>query len=225
VKAIAALADAGYLKLDRVLPTETCTTVLAKLADANRGGVGSRCLLAQDWCQALVECLRVQPALAGLLPGTHRAVQCSYFEKSLSRNWLVPVHQDLSLPVAARVDDPTLRGWSEKEGELFVQAPRPVLEQLLALRLHLDPCAADDGPLQVVPGTHRDGLLSPEQAVQLRQLGPVETCLMQAGDALLLRPLLLHASSKSSGSGRRRVLHFLFGPAELPAGLRWRRAF
>ena len=41
------------------------------------------------------------------------------------------------------------------------------------------------------------------------------------GDALLMRPLVLHASSKSSGSSLRRVLHFVFGPEVLPYGLAW----
>jgi hypothetical protein len=38
---------------------------------------------------------------------------------------------------------------------------------------------------------------------------------------MLMRPLLLHASSRASGASRRRVLHFVFGPRELPFGLAW----
>ena len=38
---------------------------------------------------------------------------------------------------------------------------------------------------------------------------------------MLMRPLLLHASSKTAGTSRRRVLHFLFGPRELAFGLVW----
>jgi hypothetical protein len=41
------------------------------------------------------------------------------------------------------------------------------------------------------------------------------------GGAMVMKPLLLHASSKASISGMRRVLHFVFGAAELPGGLRW----
>lgn len=39
-----------------------------------------------------------------------------------------------------------------------------------------------------------------------------------------MRPLLLHASSKATGRSRRRVLHFVYGPAQLPSGLRWHEA-
>jgi hypothetical protein len=44
------------------------------------------------------------------------------------------------------------------------------------------------------------------------------------GAVLLMRPLLLHASSKASGSGLRRVLHLLFAPRALPHDLRWHHA-
>ena len=104
----------------------------------------------------------------GLIPAGHVAVQCTYFEKSASRNWLVPIHQDLSIPVARRVDAPGLRGWSQKEGALFVQAPVELLAQLVAVRVHLDACGADDGPLRVLPGSHRLGLVAPEAAVLAR---------------------------------------------------------
>jgi hypothetical protein len=40
-----------------------------------------------------------------------------------------------------------------------------------------------------------------------------------------MRPLVLHASSKSITNAQRRVLHYVFGPTELPWGLRWRNAF
>jgi ectoine hydroxylase-related dioxygenase (phytanoyl-CoA dioxygenase family) len=187
-------------------------------------GGGTRCLLPLAWCAALACRLRLHPALSGLIPAGHVAVQCTYFEKSASRNWLVPIHQDLSIPVACRVDAPGLRGWSEKEGALFVQAPAELLAQLVAVRVHLDACGADDGPLRVLPGSHRLGLVAPEAAVLARNAAAEVTCEAAPGDALVMRPLLLHASSKASGQSRRRVLHFVFGPPLLTHGLAWRQA-
>jgi hypothetical protein len=101
---------------------------------------GTRCLLSQSWCGSLAQRLRKHSFLSRLVPAEFVAVQCAYFEKSASCNGLVPFHQDLSIPVAERVCDPALRGWSEKEGALFVQAPVGILEQLVALRVHLDFC-------------------------------------------------------------------------------------
>lgn len=151
-------------------------------------------------------------------------MQCTYFEKSRLQNWLVPVHQDISIPVSKQIEHPSLHGWSEKEGVVFVHGPVPVLQQLVALRLHLDPCREEDGPLKVVCGTHQHGVINAEAAVRLKQAQGETLCTAEAGDVLLLRPLLLHASSKSTGTGLRRVLHFVFGPPELPFGLQWNDA-
>jgi ectoine hydroxylase-related dioxygenase (phytanoyl-CoA dioxygenase family) len=158
------------------------------------------------------------------MPTGSVAVQCTFFEKSAAINWLVPVHQDLGIPVAERVDHPALRAWSEKEGSLFVQPPADFLAQLIAVRLHLDPCTAQDGPLRVIPGTHRCGRIADEEAIALRSRGLEVTLCAAKGDALAMRPLLLHASSKATGTSRRRVLHFLFAPADPPHGLRWQHA-
>lgn len=131
------------------------------------------------------------------------------------------MHQDLSIPVADRVDARELRGWSDKDGSLFVQPPVSLLQTLLAVRLHLDPCQADDGPLRVVPASHTQGVLATDSAKALRDAAGDMACHADTGTALVMRPLLLHASSKTRGTSRRRVLHFVFGPAQLPWGLRW----
>lgn len=185
---------------------------------------GTRCLLTTARCAALAGRLREHPEIALLVPKGHVAVQCTYFEKSSERNWLVPLHQDLCIPVAERIDGAGLTGWSEKEGTVFVQPPVAVLEQLVAVRLHLDPCTASDGPLRVVPGSHTRGVLAPDAAAILRDAQGETLCEAEVGTALVMRPLLLHASSKSQGAGRRRVLHFLFGAPSLPHGLRWQTA-
>jgi ectoine hydroxylase-related dioxygenase (phytanoyl-CoA dioxygenase family) len=177
-------------------------------------------LLAQAWCAGLARQILATDAVAGILPAGHIAVQCTFFEKSETVNWLVPVHQDLSIPVRERSGAAGLKGWSHKEDGWYVQPPVGLLEQLVAVRVHLDDCGADDGPLYVVPGTHRKGIIGPQAAAEMRSGELV--CLARAGDALVMRPLLLHRSSKSTGASRRRVLHFLFGPASMPQGIEWR---
>src|SRR2546422_8348613 len=44
--------------------------------------------------------------------------------------------------------------------------------------------------------------------------GKVE-CIAHRGGVIVMRPLLLHSSSKARARSRRRVLHFRFGPPEL----------
>ncbi len=207
-----------------MLADSECESLVGETTEVASESPGTRCLLSLDWCRSLVGRLRSHPGLSAMVPADHVGVQCTYFEKSSSRNWLVPIHQDLSIPVAERVDSAELRVWSEKEGMLFVQPPVDVLESLVAVRLHLDRSAAEDGPLQVVPGTHRQGRIEPQQARHLRGRGPLVACTLERGDALVMRPLLLHASPKASGTSRRRVLHVLFGPRQLPYGLEWRHA-
>jgi ectoine hydroxylase-related dioxygenase (phytanoyl-CoA dioxygenase family) len=146
------------------------------------------------------------------------------FDKTLETNWLVALHQDLSIPVKERVDSPQCLAWSVKEGVTFVQPPSPLLAALIAVRVHLDDCRLDNGPLRVIPGSHRYGRLSSEEAQSHRRANGEVACMASRGAALLMRPLLLHASSKAVADMPRRVLHFLFGPQVLPYGLQWHHA-
>lgn len=220
---VESFARNGFVSVPGVLSALAGDAVPLHDTGAGASG-GTRCLLSADWCAALAGRLREHCDLGRLVPPGHVAVQCTYFEKSSARNWLVPLHQDLSIPVAERVEGAGLSGWSDKEGAVFVQAPVAVLEQLVAVRLHLDRCASSDGPLRVVPGSHTLRVLAPDAATATRDALGECVCEAEAGTALVMRPLLLHASSKSLGTGRRRVLHFLYGPRSLPHGLRWQTA-
>ena len=185
-----------------VMPELLSDTELARidLALAGRSQVGARDLLAEPWCLELALRLQADARLGDALPRTHLPVQCTSFEKSVERNWLVPVHQDVAVPVAERVAHPALSGWSNKDGTWFVQPPAIVLEQLVAVRLHIDDCGVDDGPLHVVPGSHRGGRLDDASALALRDARGALACPVPRGGAMALRPLLLHASSKATGT-------------------------
>lgn len=214
------LATDGFTLVRSLLSEAECDEVSRSPGAADTRGAGSRRLLHEAWCADLACKVMAHPDVREALPTRARAVQCTFFEKSAAKNWLVPIHQDLSIPVSGRVDHPALSGWSEKEGAVFVQAPDSVLEQLLAVRVHVDPCSPEDGPLRVVPGSHEFGRVGPARAALAGRSAGV-TVPAKRGDALLMRPLVLHASSKSSGSSLRRVLHFVFGPEALPYGLAW----
>jgi len=214
------LARDGFALVRSLLSEAECDEVARSLGAADGRGAGSRRLLHEPWCADLARKVMAHAAVRGALPPDSRVVQCTFFEKSAARNWLVPIHQDLSIPVACRIDHPALSGWSEKEGTVFVQAPDSVLAQLLAVRVHVDPCSPEDGPLRLVPGSHQSGRVAPAPAALARRAAGVAVP-ANRGDALLMRPLVLHASSKSSGSSLRRVLHFVFGPEALPYGLAW----
>jgi ectoine hydroxylase-related dioxygenase (phytanoyl-CoA dioxygenase family) len=214
------LSADGVALVQGLLNQQECDEVAHSLERLPAVGAGSRRLMHETWCATLAEKVMAHPVVRAALPDRARAVQCSIFEKSAARNWLVAIHQDLSIPVATRVEHPLLSGWSEKEGAHFVQPPDGVLAQLLAVRIHVDACSLADGPLKVVPGSHELGRVDAARAASLGRAKGVSIPAAR-GDALLMRPLVLHASSKSSGASRRRVLHFVFGPEALPCGLAW----
>ncbi|KQY80205.1 MULTISPECIES: phytanoyl-CoA dioxygenase family protein [Roseateles] len=212
----------GFLLLPGLLGAEQRGALIAELTALPPGTAGQRELLDQPWCQSVARWLRGLPELRPLLPAGAVAVQCTLFEKSSDRNWLVTPHQDLAIPVESRVEHPALSGWSIKSGRHFVLAPAELLAQMIALRLHLDDATEADGGLRLVPRSHRAGVLNDVALGQWRERPGAVAADALAGDVLLMRPLVLHASSKASAPGRRRVLHFLFGPPALPHGLRWR---
>jgi hypothetical protein len=76
------------------------------------------------------------------------------FTKSARANWLVPWHQDRVLPVRQRLrNTPGWGPWSHKGGVLHANAPAAVLAKVVAIRVHLDDTAPENGGLKVLPGT------------------------------------------------------------------------
>ncbi|HEX5343761.1 MAG TPA: phytanoyl-CoA dioxygenase family protein [Duganella sp.] len=208
----------GYITLKEMLAPERLGIIEAVL-DATT--TNSRQMLQFGWCKDLAHEIRRQLVAKGLIQIDYAAVLCTCFEKSTEHNWLVAYHQDLSIPVKFKVEHPALGGWSEKDGVFFVQPPDETLAQLVALRLHIDECGQEDGALKVIPGSHRAGRLNEPDKARLREATEEVLCPVAKGAGMAMSPLLLHASSKASGSSRRRVLHFLFGPPALPYGLEW----
>ena len=162
--------------------------------------------------------------LSALLAAKPFPVRSIFFDKRPGANWLVPWHQDLSIAVKRRVDLPGYGPWSTKDSVPHVQPPLEVLEAMVTLRLHLDDCDESNGPLRVIPGSHRMGRLDAADIVKSRANQKEVTCSMQAGAALLMRPLLLHASSEASVPAHRRVIHLEYAACPLPAGLEWAEA-
>jgi Phytanoyl-CoA dioxygenase (PhyH) len=214
----------GFAVVPSVVDSISLSAISEHLDSAPTAGAGSRRLLQQGWCQALAAKLRSALESQQLLSAEAAAVQCTLFEKGPAKNWLVALHQDRSIPVRERVESAELSGWSKKEGDTFVQPPVAVLEQLTAVRLHIDACPAENGALRVVPGSHESGVFSQAEGEACRaSRGEVLVPAAEA-DALIMKPLILHASSKASSGGRRRVLHFVYGPRALPFGLQWQHA-
>ena len=219
-----ALDEDGYTTAEAVLDAEQIASIQEAIGSISLDSAGTRNLLDVGWCRALAADIKDHDDIRPHLPASAVAVQCTLFDKTEQRNWLVTLHQDLSVPVKERVENPNLGAWSLKEGQHYVQAPTELLEKLVAVRVHLDDCGLENGPLRVVPHSHREGRLDGTATRKLRTTEGEVVCAIPKGNALLFRPLLLHASSKAKRPGRRRVLHFLFGPLSPGYGLRWQHA-
>ena len=148
-------------------------------------------------------------------------VRAILFDKTDGANWGVPWHQDLAIAVAKRIETTGFGPWSVKDGIVHVQPPQHFLADMITIRLHLDDCVADNGALRVLPGSHLNGELSAAAISDwARRRAPV-VCEIPKGGALLMRPLLLHASSPAKNPSHRRVLHVEYAAKDLPNGLKW----
>jgi hypothetical protein len=148
-------------------------------------------------------------------------VKITGFDKTPGANWKVPWHQDLTIAVSGRLKAEGFGPWTVKDGIPHVQPPAEILSGMLAIRVHLDDTPADQGALRVIPGSHRLGRIPASEIPGLRaRLGEV-TCPVAQGGMMLMRPLLLHASSKSHAGEHRRVIHIEYAAFDLPFGLRW----
>lgn len=163
--------------------------------------------------------------LAGTLLGAPpRLIRSTLFDKTPESNWKVAWHQDLTIAVRERREVEGFGPWTTKAGVCSVQPPVEVLESIITIRVHLDGSLDGNGPLRVAPGSHRLARI-PETSIPsvVRRLGH-RAVPVPAGGALIMRPLLLHASSPSENPSHRRVLHLDFSSIKLPGGLRWHAA-
>ncbi len=149
--------------------------------------------------------------------------RATLFEKLPDSNWLVAWHQDTALPLQERREASGWGPWSIKDGVNYAHAPATALEKVVALRLHLDDSNLDNGPLRVLPGTHTTGVLTDDEISAIAAQGSGVDCLMPSGGIVVMRPLIIHASSKSQTDKPRRVLHIEFAEsAEIDADVRLR---
>jgi len=162
--------------------------------------------------------------LAQSIIGPAVCVRAIVFDKTPDANWKVAWHQDRSVALAERVEHADFGPWSVKAGIVHADAPASLLARMITVRLHVDRCDETNGPLRVLPGSHRVGKLSDEEIAARRAAGDEVACTCDVGGAVLMRPLLLHASSPATRPGHRRVVHLEFGPIAPADSVKWHEA-
>jgi ectoine hydroxylase-related dioxygenase (phytanoyl-CoA dioxygenase family) len=203
------IAQNGFAVIPVVLLPRNVSRTLSTLASSEmrRSRAGIRHILSHSAVTELALDSRLLGLAKEVLGSSAIPFRATLFDKSQTANWLVVWHQDTALPLRKRVDTPGWGPWSIKDEVHYAYAPACALEQVLALRVHLDDSTAQSGPLRVLPGTHTLGVLADDVIHRLSLEVPPIDCLVPAAGVLAMRPLIVHASSKSHSRLPRRVLH------------------
>jgi len=172
-----------------------------------RGRAGARHLMAIPQVAHLASDPRLMQIAQQALGSEPFPFRATLFEKSGKANWLVVWHQDTALPLRESFDQPGWGPWSKKAGIDYAHAPAWALSRVVALRIHLDDSTTENGPLRAVPGSHKLGVLNDEEIASVVKERGYTECLVARGGVLMMRPLLIHASSKGRTNAPRRVIH------------------
>lgn len=203
------IASDGYAIATGVLSENEIAVLLSALEQSSlpRSRAGIRHAMRDVDVAALARDPRLLELAQQVLGPAALPFRATLFDKSPTANWLVVWHQDTALPLKERRDVPGWGPWSVKDGVNYAHAPASALEQVLALRVHLDDSTAENGPLRALRRTQNLGVLSDDQIHDLSTRVATTDCLVSRAGVLAMRPLIIHASSKSQSEKRRRVLH------------------
>lgn len=225
------IIDDGYAIVEGVLPkddVERLRTAIRTIPRsdavrkrANTYGVRNLLEISEP-----VRLLAASPAIRALAaPVLGRAcfaVRATFFDKVPDANWNLRYHQDGVISVREQIETPGFGAWANKAGTLQVRPPESVLQQMLAIRVHLDDCPRTNGALRVLAGSH-SRQWPREQIESCKQRFEEAICEVGVGGVLAMRPLLLHASSAAESPGHRRVVHIEYACTDLPGDLEWKQ--
>lgn len=211
--------DHGFAIVREVLSAHDFDSLLTEISEpeVRRSRAGVRHAMRFAAVQVLAKDQRLLGIAQTILGDGAVPFKATIFDKSSTGNWLVAWHQDTALPLKHRRDLPKWGPWSVKDGVTYAHAPAGALNKVLALRVHLDHSTAENGPLRVLPGTHTLGVLTDDAVHDLAIRIPAVDCPVPRGGVLAMRPLIVHASSKSKNDSPRRVLHIEYAEREMIA--------
>lgn len=157
--------------------------------------------------------------VAQLLGDNYFVVKSIYFDKPESSNWYVSYHQDLTISVDKKVELENFGPWTTKQHQFAVQPPIEILENIYTIRIHLDDTDENNGALRVIPKSHTKKIYRPETIDWTKETET--TCKVGKGGIMIMKPLILHRSGRTTNNMKRRVIHIEFSNQELPTELTW----
>ncbi|AWA30935.1 phytanoyl-CoA dioxygenase [Flavobacterium magnum] len=142
-----------------------------------------------------------------------------YFDKPEKSNWFVSYHQDLTISVNQKLELDGFENWTVKQNQFAVQPPENILKNCFTIRIHLDNTSKENGALKVINKSHSKGIVRLDNFTS--KTGNESICEVEKGGIMIMKPLLFHASNKTTNNERRRVIHIEFCNQQLPNGLNW----
>jgi ectoine hydroxylase-related dioxygenase (phytanoyl-CoA dioxygenase family) len=199
----------GYEVLPELGSKSQAEILMGELTDAGlpRSRAGIRHVMSHPGVSEIAHAEKVLCIVKAVLGEAAIPFRATLFDKSPNSNWLVMWHQDTALPLSQRGQADGWGPWSVKDGVTYAHAPANALERVMAVRIHLDDSTLNNGPLRILPGTHRAGVLTDEEIHKLSEDVRAVDCPIPKGGVILMRPLVVHASSKSTSDEPRRVIH------------------
>lgn len=125
----------------------------------------------------------------------------------------------MSISVDRKENVLNYQNWTFKKGQFGVQPPLEVLESIVTIRIHLDKTEKENGALKVIPNSHLKGIYRPETIDWTIETEHI--CEVEKGGVMLMKPLTLHASERTTNQKQRRVLHLEFSTKQLANSLEW----
>lgn len=218
------LLDNGYEIIEHFLEPNFLDSIKAELVQRNiefgRGGIRNAEKKLSS-VKRLLDTGIIATFAQETLKKKVNFVRAIIFNKSPENNWLVSWHQDKTISVSSRIDVKDWGPWSIKDGIHHVQPSIDVMNHVITIRLHIDAATKETGCLRVIPESHLYGILSQSQIANHVNTTPAVDCVATSYSALIMHPLILHASRKAESPCQRRVLHVEYCSYELPNGLNW----
>ena len=142
-----------------------------------------------------------------------------YFDKPKNSNWFVAYHQDLTISVNKKIEIDKFQNWTTKQNQFAVQPPREILDNNFTIRIHIDKTTHKNGALKVFNKSHKKGIVKIESFDINKEKETI--CEIDKGGIMIMKPLLFHASNKTTNNKRRRVIHLEFSNQPLPNEIEW----
>ena len=219
----------GFTIINNIFTTEEIEQILASIENVNSTNTTFRksadlfairqFLKEIPATQSMIFVDKLKELITELFGQNFFVTKSIYFDKPEQSNWFVAYHQDLTISVDKKIELKNFGPWTVKQNQFAVQPPLEFLENNFTIRIHLDNTDENNGALKVIPKSHLKGIY---RAETINWETETETiCNTLKGGIMIMKPLLLHSSSRTTNNLKRRVIHIEFSNKELNNGLNW----